>query len=295
MLKSLFMPTKRDYYEILGVKKGASDAEVKAAYRKMALKWHPDRNQDKKEAAEKEFKEINEAYQILSDPQKKQTYDQFGHAAFDPASGMGGNPFGGGFQQGPFSYTYKTYGNAGSQQGFDGGDPFEIFEQFFGGGFGGFGQAARRPRYSLQISFMEAIKGVTKEVKIDDKKHSIKVPAGANDGTRIRFDEFDITIAVENDKRFRRDEYDLYLDHTISFSLATLGGTTAVETVDQTLQLKIRPGTVSSTLVRLRSEGVPHIRGNGKGDLYVRLIVDVPQKVTNEQKQLLEQLREAGL
>ncbi|MBP7768691.1 J domain-containing protein [Candidatus Woesebacteria bacterium] len=290
------MPTKRDYYEILGLKKGASDAEIKAAYRKMALKWHPDRNQDKKEEAEKEFKEINEAYQVLSDAQKKQTYDQFGHAAFDPASGMGGNPFGGGFQQGPFSYTYKTYGSAPGQGDFDGGDPFEIFEQFFGGGFGGgFAQAARRPRYSLQITFMEAIKGVTKDVKINNKKHSIKVPAGANDGTRIRFDDFDITISVENDKRFKRDDSDLYVDHTIPFSLAVLGGTSPVETIDQTLQLKIRPGTASGTLVRLRGEGVPHIRGGGKGDLYVRIIVTVPEKVSSEQRKLLEQLQKQGL
>lgn len=288
------MPTKRDYYEILGVKKGATDAEIKAAYRKMALKWHPDRNQDKKEAAEKEFKEINEAYQILSDPQKKQTYDQFGHAAFDPASGMGGNPFGGGFRQGPFSYTYRTYGGAPGQENVDFGDPFEIFEQFFGGGFGGFSQQ-QRTRYSLQITFLESIKGVTKEFKIDGKKHTIKVPAGANDGTRIRFDTFDVSISVAPDARFKRDEYDLYIDHKISFSLAALGGTTTVETVEQELKLKIRPGTASHTLVRLRGEGVPHIRGNGKGDMYVRLIVDIPEKLNSEQKEAVQNLSDLGL
>lgn len=289
------MPTKRDYYEILGLKKGATDAEIKSAYRKMALQWHPDRNQDKKAAAEKEFKEINEAYQILSDPQKKQTYDQFGHAAFDPASGMGGNPFGGGFRQGPFTYTYKTYGSAPGQQDFDFGDPFEIFEQFFGGGFGGFSQAAQRPRYSLQISFLESIKGVTKEFKIDGKKHTIKVPAGANDGTRIRFENFDVSISVTSDPRFKRDEYDLYVDHKIPFSLAALGGTTTVQTVDQELKLKIRAGTASHTLVRLRGEGVPFIRGNGKGDMYVRLIVEIPEKLTSEQKEAVQTLSDVGL
>jgi DnaJ-class molecular chaperone len=278
------MATKRDYYEILGVKKGATDAEVKAAYRKMALKWHPDRNQDKKAEAEKEFKEINEAYQVLSDPQKKQTYDQFGHAAFDPASGMGGNPFGGGYRQGPFTYTYKTYGGApGQEQDFDFGDPFEIFEQFFGGGFGGFSQAARRPRYSLQISFLESVKGTTKEVKIDGKNHT------------IRFENFDISINVATDPRFKRDEYDLYLDHKIPYSLAVLGGTTTVETIDQSLKLKVRPGTASSTMVRLRGEGVPFIRGGGKGDMYVRLIVDIPEKINYEQKEAVQQLSELGL
>lgn len=287
------MATKRDFYEVLGVKKGATSDEIKSAYRKMALKWHPDRNQDKKAEAEEKFKEINEAYQVLSDPQKKQTYDQFGHAAFDAASGMGGNPFSGGFQQGPFSYSYRTYGGGGAgAQDFDFGDPFEIFEQFFGGGFA---QAARRPRYSLTISFLEAIKGVTKEVKIDDKKHSIKVPAGANDGTRIRFKEFDISINVTPDSRFKRQDQDLFLDHKITFTLAALGGTTEVETIDQKLKLKVRPGTASHTLVRLRGEGVPYLQGSGKGDLYVRLMVEVPEKLSGDQKKALQQLQKAGL
>ena len=197
------MSTKRDYYEILGVTKSVTDKELKSAYRKMALKWHPDKNPDKKAEAEAKFKEINEAYQVLSDSKKRQAYDQFGHAAFDPASGMGGmggNPFGGGFGQGPFTYTYTSngqspFGNA------DFGDPFEIFEQFFGGGFGR--AAQRRPRYSLQIEFMEAVNGVEKEVEIEGKKHTIKVPAGANDGTRIRFSGFDVTIDVKTHERFK--------------------------------------------------------------------------------------------
>lgn len=289
------MATKRDYYEVLGVKKGATDAEIKSAYRKMALKWHPDRNQDKKEEAEGQFKEINEAYQVLSDPQKKQTYDQFGHAAFDPASGMGGNPFGGGFRQGPFSYTYRTYGGAPGQENIDFGDPFEIFEQFFGGGFGGYSQAARRPRYSLSISFLEAVKGTTKEVKIDGKKHTIKVPAGADDGTRMRFDAFDISISVNPDTRFKRDGYDLYLDHKIPFSIAANGGSVEVETIEQKLKLKVRAGTASHTLVRLRGEGVPRLQSSGKGDLYVRLIVTIPEKLTSEQKAAVQRLSEVGL
>lgn len=289
------MATKRDYYEVLGVKKGATDAEIKSAYRKMALKWHPDRNQDKKEEAEGQFKEINEAYQVLSDPQKKQTYDQFGHAAFDPASGMGGNPFGGGFRQGPFSYTYRTYGGAPGQENIDFGDPFEIFEQFFGGGFGGYSQAARHPRYSLSISFLEAVKGTTKEVKIDGKKHTIKVPAGADDGTRMRFDAFDISISVTPDARFKRDGFDLYLDHKIPFSIAANGGSVEVETIEQKLKLKVRAGTASHTLVRLRGEGVPRLQSSGKGDLYVRLIVAIPEKLTSEQKAAVQRLSEVGL
>lgn len=291
------MATKRDYYEVLGVTKSATDSEIKSAYRKMALKWHPDKNQNNKEEAETKFKEINEAYQILSDKQKRQNYDQFGHAAFDPASGMGGNPFSGGFRQGgPFTYTYST-GGANPNMDFDFGDPFEIFEQFFGGGFnnGGFGSAARRPRYSLPIDFMEAVKGTTKEVTIEGKKKTIRVPAGANDGTRIRFDDFDITINVRPDERYKRDGYDLFVDHKIPFSVAALGGTTQVDTIENKLKLKVRPGTASHTLVRLRGEGVQHLQSAGKGDLYVRLIVEIPEKVTKEQKKYIQELAKTGL
>lgn len=286
------MATQRDFYEVLGVTKSATDADIKSAYRKMALKWHPDRNADKKEEAEQKFKEINEAYQILSNKQKRAQYDQFGHAAFDPAGGMGGNPFGGGFRQGPFTYTYTTQGG---NPNVDFGDPFEIFEQMFGGGFGGFSQAARRPRYSLTITFMESFTGVTKKVQIDGKEHSIKVPAGANDGTRIRFENFDVTINVEPDKRFQRDGSDLYVDQRIPFSMAALGGTYELETVDKKLKLKVRAGTQSHTLVRLREEGMPRVRSGGRGDLYVRLIVAVPEKLTKEQKQALQALEATEL
>jgi len=284
------MPTKRDYYEILGVKKTASGQEIKTAYRKLALKWHPDKNPNNHAEAEQKFKEINEAYQVLSDTKKRQTYDQFGHAAFDPASGMGGNPFGGATRQGPFTWSYSTSGGSPFQGG-NFGDPFEIFEQFFGGGF----SQAAKPRYGLSVTFMEAIQGVTKEVSINGKKHQIKVPAGAGDGTRIRFDEFDVTIDVKPHPRYRRDGYDLFVDHLISFSLAALGGTTKVETISRPLELKVRPGTASHTTVRLRGEGVPHLRGSGNGDMYVRLIVQIPENLSREQKQALEQIRQIGL
>lgn len=289
------MSTKRDYYEILGVEKKATDKEIKSAYRKMALKWHPDKNADKKEEAEKKFKEINEAYQVLSDTKKRQAYDQFGHAAFDPASGMGGmggNPFAGGFNQGPFTYTYSTSGGENPFGNADFGDPFEIFEQFFGGGFA---RAQRRPRYSLKIEFMEAVNGVEKEVEIEGKKHTIKVPAGANDGTRIRFSDFDVTIDVGTHKRFKRDGYDVFVDHPIPFTLAALGGVTEVETLHDKLKLKVRPGTASHTLVRLRGEGIKYLRGSGKGDLYVRLVIEVPEKVNRQQRKLLEKLRDENL
>lgn len=291
------MATKRDYYDILSIKKEATAAEIKSAYRKAALKWHPDKNPDNKAEAETKFKEINEAYQVLSDKQKRANYDQFGHAAFDAAGGMGGNPFGGGARQGqgPFTYTYRTSGSGGAQNPFgdvDFDDPFEIFEQFFGGGFG---RQARRPRYSLTIGFMDAIKGATKEVEIDGKKHSIKIPAGANDGTRIRFDDFDVSIDVKTHPKYRRDGYDLYVDHKLPYTMAALGGVAEVETIENKLKLKIRPGTPSHTLIRLRGEGVPVLRGSGKGDLYVRLIVEIPEKLSSDQKKALEALQKTEL
>lgn len=282
------MATKRDYYEILGLKKDATKADIKSAYRKMALKFHPDKNKEKD--SEEKFKEINEAYQVLSDEKKKQAYDQFGHAAFSGAGGGGGagNPFAGGYQQGPFTWSYSSTGQNPFGQNVDFGDAFDIFEQFFGGGFAG--ARARRPRYSMRISFMEAVHGVEKQVEIDGKKHTIKVPAGANDGTRLRFDEFDVTFDVAPHSRFKRDNYDVFLDEKISFSLAALGGEIKVETLEKPLKMKIRPGTQSHTLVRLRGEGVKHLRGSGRGDLYVRLIVEVPEKLTKEQKEMIEEL-----
>jgi molecular chaperone DnaJ len=282
------MATKRDYYEILGVNKTATADEIKTAYRKLALKFHPDKN--KEPDAETKFKEINEAYQVLSDSKKKGAYDQFGHAAFDPAAG-GGNPFTGGYQQGPFTWSYNSA--AGGQNPFEGGDfgdPFEIFEAFFGGSMGGFGRN-RRTRYSLSVDFMEAVKGAEKRVTIDGKDRTIKIPAGANDGTRLRFEDFDITLDVKPDPRFKRDGYDLFIDEEVSFSMAALGGTVEVPTLEGKLKLKVRAGTQSHTLVRLRGEGVQHLQGRGKGDLYVRIIVNVPEKLSKEQRKLLEQFR----
>jgi len=289
------MSAKRDYYEVLGVSKTASAAEIKSAYRKAALKYHPDRNKEKD--AEAKFKEINEAYQVVSDKEKRQKYDQFGHAAFDPSSGMGGGagPFSGfdfsGFANGGQGSSWSsTSGGAG---GADFSDPFEIFEQFFGGGF----SRARRqhPRYGLKISFMEAVDGVEKEVVFQDgKKKKVKVPAGVDNGTRIRFDDFDISIDVGTHQRYKRDQYDIFVDEKISFTLAALGGQLNVKTLHDELKLKIRPGTQSHTLVRLRGEGVKHLRGRGKGDFYVRLIVEVPEKLSREQKKILEKLAQTS-
>lgn len=284
---------KGDYYDLLGVDKNASAEEIKKAYRKQALEWHPDKHPDNKEAAEKRFKEINEAYQILSDKEKKAAYDRFGHAAFTP----GGTP-GGGFsragQRGPFTYTYTTGGNGGSPfAGFDFGDPFDIFEQFFGGA-GPF-RAARMPRYSVDIDFMDAIHGVEKEVDIGGKKRKIKIPAGVDDGSRIRFGDFILSINVKPNDVFERDGADIYVTHQIPLSLAALGGEAKVPTLDGEVKLKIRPGTQSGTMVRLNGRGVPHLRGRRKGDQYVRLAISLPRSPTRKQRKLFEELKKEGL
>lgn len=287
-----------DYYDLLGIKKGASDSEIKSAYRKKAMEWHPDMHKGAdKETASKKFKEINEAYQVLSDPQKKATYDQYGSAAFTGGRGGGGNPFAGGGNPfggagGPFTYTYQTNGQNPFGNG-DFGDPFDIFEQFFGGGFGQRAQA--KPRYGITIEFMEAVKGVEKEVSIDGKKRKIKIPAGVSDGTRIRFDTFDLVVTVTAHDIFERDGADIYVSVAIPFSIATLGGEIRVPTVEGDLKIKVRAGTQSGTMMRLRERGVKHVQGRGRGDEYVRLTVVVPEKLSSSQKRLIEELKREGL
>lgn len=277
----------RDYYQTLGLSKGASEAEIKKAYRKLALEHHPDRNKGNK-ASEEKFKEVTKAYEVLSDPQKKQAYDQFGHAAFDPSASSG--PFGQGFggQAGPFTYTYTTGGNA---SGFDFGgfsDPFEIFEQFFGGG-SPFGRQQRRPVYSLQIDFMEAVKGVTKRISIEEKQQTVKIPAGVDNGQRVRFDSYDILVEVRGDPRFKREGYDVITEEEISFPEAALGTQIEVETVDGPVKLKIPSGTQPNTVIRLREKGIRHVRGSGKGDHYVQIKVTIPKNLSSHQKELLRQ------
>jgi len=293
------MPTKRDYYDILGVSKNASQEELKRAYRKQALEWHPDRN--KSPEAEKRFKEINEAYEVLSDGEKKAAYDQFGHAAFEPggmgAGGFAGGPFAGGqtrtYRQGPFTYTYTTYGGEAPFEGlgFDFSDPFEIFEQFFGGA-SPFARQTRIPRYGLTIDFMEAAKGCEKEVVMEGKKRKIRIPAGVDDGSRIRFRDFYITIDVRPSKIFQRDGADVFVNVQIPLTLAILGGVIEIPTIDGDLKLRIRPGTQPGTMIRLRGRGIKRPQSYGRGDQYVRLQIKIPEKLTREQKEALRVLEE---
>ncbi len=283
----------RDYYQILGVGKNATDAEIKKAYRKLALENHPDRNKSKE--AEGKFKEATRAYEVLSDPQKKQAYDQFGHAAFEGASaggygGPGQGPFGGfGQQGGPFTYTYTTGGDAG---GFDFGgfsDPFEIFEQFFGGGNPFGRQQARRSVYSLTIDFMDAVKGATKRISVEGKSQTVKIPAGVDNNQRVRFGDYDVLIEVRPDRRFKREGSDVVTEEDVSFAQAALGAEINVETVAGFVKLRIPPGTQPNTVIRLSQKGIPHVRGNGRGDHYIQIKITVPKGLSSRQKEILRE------
>ena len=296
------MAAKSDYYDILGVSKGATQDDIKKAYRKQALEWHPDKHKDDKDVAEKRFKEINEAYQILSDTEKRRAYDQFGHAAFSPGGAPGGAP--GGFSgfggQSPFGGTWRVYTSGGGQggspfAGFDFGDPFDIFEQFFGGSPFSSRRQRSIPRYSITIDFMEAVEGVEKEVNLNGKKRKIKIPAGVDEGSRIRFGDFILSVNIRPHDVFERDGADIFVRVIIPYSLAVLGGKTEVPTLGGNVKIRIRPGTQSGTMMRLRGKGVPYLRGRGRGDEYVRIIVAVPQKPTREQKRLIQEMKDEGL
>jgi len=283
-----------DYYELLGVKKGASDAEVKSAYRTQALKWHPDRN--KSPEAVNKFKEVTKAYEVLSDPKKKELYDQYGKDAFErggfrrAGQSQGGNPFGG---AGPFSYTYSSSGGnpfGGDTEGFS--DPFEIFEQFFGfqSPFGGGERRSkRRDVYEMVLEFDDAVNGVEKQTVIKGQQKTIKIPAGVDSGMRIRFNDFDVQVQVKSHPFFKREGQDIYLEKPISYGTAVLGGNIEVPTIGGSVKLKVRPGTQSGTTVRLRGHGIVHPQSTQHGDEYVIFKVHIPERISGKAKKLLEE------
>ena len=298
------MASKRDYYEILGVSKSASADEIKSAYRKMARQHHPDI--DKTAGAAERFKEIGEAYQVLSDPQKKQSYDQFGHAAFDRSAGggygggnpfAGGNPFGGGN-----TYSWSSAGGGNPNVQFDFGgfeDPFDLFEQIFGGGspFGSYSR--RKPTYQMNLTFDEAINGVEKEVEIETrnekgtivrKQMKIKIPPGADNGTKIRYGDMDIVFNVPRHPEFIREGADIFSEISINIPQLVLGDVFEVNTVTGKVKVKVPPGTQPGSLVKLKGKGVPNLRG-GHGDHYVRVNLNVPKNPSRQEKQLYEELR----
>lgn len=348
--------SKRDYYEVLGVSKDVSAADLKKAYRRHAMKFHPDRNADNPEAEEK-FKEAKEAHDVLSDSQKRAAYDQYGHAAVDGSHGGGGG--GGGGFSGDF------------------GDVFgDVFGDIFGGGGGrrGGGSRAFRGsdlRYNLELTLEEAVFGTKVEIRVptmvgckvcdgtgakkgstptncatcggvgqvrmqqgffavqqtcpnchgqgktisdpcsschgqgrtqEQKTLSVKVPAGVDNGDRIRLagegeagehggptGDLYVQMHVKPHPIFKRDESDLYCDMPISMVTATLGGELEVPTLDGKLNLKIPKETQSSRLFRIKGKGVNPVRGGATGDLLCRVHVETPVKLSNKQKAILRE------
>lgn len=356
---------KKDYYEVLGIEKGASEDEIKKAFRKLAIKYHPDKNRGNKEAEEK-FKEINEAYQVLSDPEKRSNYDRFGTADFNGAGGGFGD-FQGGF--GDFS------------------DLGDIFGSFFGGGFGG--GSRRNPNapergndleYAITLTFEEAVFGVKKEINLTrsescetchgtgakhgtsakkcdkcggsgrirvqrntplgsfvtetscDKcggkgtiitdpcpdchgsghvrkrrKISVNIPAGVDTGNVIPLrgqgehgknggpaGDLYINIKVIPSKQFKRQGFDIYIDTHISFPKAALGTEITVPTIDGDVKYTVPAGTQSATVFRLKGKGIPRVNSSGRGDQYVKVIVDVPKTLNEKQKEALKLFAEAS-
>lgn len=285
---------KKDYYEILGVSKNASDDEIKKAYRKLAVKYHPDKNPGNKEAEDK-FKEISEAHEVLSDKQKRARYDQFGHAGVGGNAGMGGNPF----QSGGFQNFNFDFGGGGG--GLD-----DILGSIFG-----FGGGPRRPargadyRTTVTLTFEEAVFGTTKVVSADGKDLKVKIPAGIDDGMSIRLNgkggaapkggakgDLYVFIRVKPHKHLTREGTIILSEARISMVDAALGTTVDVETVDGDVRMRIPAGTQSGTPFKLSGHGVPLMRSDGdRGPHIVTVIVETPKTLTKRQKELLEEFR----
>ena len=289
---------KRDYYEILGVSKNASDDEIKKAYRKLAVKYHPDKNPGDKEAEEK-FKEINEAHDVLSDKQKRARYDQFGHAGV----GGSGNPFGGGGAGNPFgnfngqSFNFD-FGGAG---GFE-----DIISNLFG-----FGGGARRPRRgddyqtNVTLTFEEAIFGATKNIDINGENIKLKIPAGIDDGMSIRLrgkggpapeggsepGDLYVRIRVKPHKHLTREGNIILSEEKIDMVDAALGCEINVETVDGNITMKVPAGTQSGTPFKLSGHGVPYRADGDRGPHIVTVVVETPKNLSKKQKELLEEFK----
>jgi len=354
------MPARhpRDPYETLGVSRSAPVEEIKTSYRKLAMKYHPDRNPGNAEA-EESFKEISQAYDILIDTDKRAAFDRYGYAAFQGAGG------GAGFHD-PFDLFREVFGSGGGG----------IFEHFFGGGSGGADQARGADlRYDLEIKLEEAARGVEKEIEIgktgrcsacggsgggpgahlhtcptcrgrgqviasrgffqvaqpcprchgagemfdhpckvcrgDGRAEAttrikLKIPAGIEDGSRLRSSgngeagvrgaasgDLYVVIHIREHAIFARDGDDLFCEMPVSFVTAALGGEINVPTLEGKAALKVPAGTQNGTVFKLRGKGMPHLRGSGQGQLLVRAVVEVPTKLTTEQRRKLEEFAES--
>lgn len=294
----------KDYYAALGLEKAASADQIKKAYRKLAMKFHPDKNPDDKKAEER-FKEITEAYAVLSDPEKKQQYDQFGDTAFHQR-----------FSQEDI-FRNADLGDIFREFGFGGGGGDDIFSQIFGGRAGqqaAGGHQRPRPRkgqdYLMRVTipFRQAVLGGERRVDLDrggqHEQLQVRIPAGVEPGQKLRITgkggaspnggpngDLMLEISITRDPRFQREDKDLYTTVKIPFTGACLGTSVAVETLEDTKRLKVKPGTQNGSKIRLKGFGVPGRAGKEAGDLYAVIEVAVPVELSEEQKELLEKLK----
>ncbi|RME47351.1 MAG: J domain-containing protein [Deltaproteobacteria bacterium] len=310
----------KDYYDILGVSKTASTEEIKKAYRKLALKYHPDRNKEDPEA-ERKFKEISEAYAVLSDPEKRKEYDQFGAEGFHQKFSQedifrnfdfsdifeGLNIRFGGFED--------LFGGRGRRRGQRGGfDPFSRFG--FPGGEGSHTATVDQGKdleATMQISFNEAFHGATRQFSFTDpagEHHdlTVKIPAGIASGKKLRLagkgmatrpggrrGDLYITIQVADHPEFRRIGNDIETTAKIRMTDALLGTTLTVPTMQGPRKVRVPAGIQPGARLRIRNEGFPAMNGKGRGDFYVRIEVELPRTLTEKQRNLVEALRETGL
>jgi len=281
----------KDYYKILGVDRKAGEDEIRKAYRKLAMQYHPDRNPNDKQAEER-FKEINEAYQVLSDSKKRMHYDRLG-SDYSTWQRRGA----------PGDFDWGQYG------GFPSGTRVDVddMDEMFGGGFSeffrtifGIGNAPTRMQgyqQELVISLEEAYKGTTRLLQSNGKDKQVRIPAGVRTGSKVRVPnagpnglDLYLVVDVQDDKRYERRGNDLHTTATVSVFTAILGGEADVETLDGKLKLNIPAGTQPEQVFRLAGRGMPHVRNsNEKGDLFVRLKVSIPKYLSSKQRELLDE------
>jgi curved DNA-binding protein len=287
----------KDYYKILGVPKTATEKEIKAAYRKLARKHHPDVNQGNKHA-EAKFKEINEANDVLSDPEKRQRFDQLG-ANWDsfrttPPPGAGAWP--GGFRVETEGFDPSNLG------GFS-----DFFRTFFGGaGGGGAGDFEARPGrraspaddHPIDLTLEEVLRGASRTLEIGGRKGrrvEVKIPAGVREGTRVRAGDVHLRVRVLPHHRFQRIGDDLQTAVHVPLTTAVLGGETQVPTLDGPVGIKVPPGSPAGRVFRLRGHGVPRLEhGGGRGDLMATMVVDLPKDLSKRERELFEELQRLG-